>query len=229
MNELKKSDIIEWDVVNWSKALDLWERNIFTNDEKKLTCLELGGRRGGLSLWLAMKGNEVICSDYENPEPLASKIHKEHTFTGVINYQAIDATQIPYENHFDIIVFKSILGGISRNGNSSLSQKVIDEVFKALKPGGKLLFAENLHASAIHRFFRKRLTKWGKYWNYLKIEEVPGMFKKYESVSFDSVGFLGAFGRNEWQRKILGQLDTLIFDKLASRKMRYIVIGVAIK
>ncbi|MCO5272952.1 MAG: class I SAM-dependent methyltransferase [Cyclobacteriaceae bacterium] len=222
------NSIVEWDVINWSKALDHWERNVFTN-EKKLTCLELGGRRGGLSLWLATKGNEVICSDYENPEPIASKIHKEHSFIGTISYQAIDATQIPYEDYFDIIVFKSILGGISRNGNSHLNQKVIDEVFKALKPGGKLLFAENLEASAIHRFFRKRLTRWGKYWNYLTIDEVPMMFKKYENVSFESVGFLGAFGRNEWQRSILGHLDTVIFDKFLSRKMRYVVFGVATK
>lgn len=220
-------DIIEWDILNWSKALRFWQSHVPLG--AKLKCLELGSRRGGLSLWLANYGNDVICSDLESPENQAVILHQKYQYKGKIKYMAIDAMNIPFGNYFDIIVFKSILGGISRNGNSHLNQKVIDEVFKALKPGGKLLFAENLEASTIHRFFRKRLTRWGKYWNYLTIDEVPMMFKKYENVSFESAGFLGAFGRNEWQRSILGQLDTIIFDKFLSRKMRYVVFGVATK
>ena len=37
--------------------------------------------------------------------------------SSLIIYQDIDATNIPYENYFDIIVFKSIIGGIGRNNN----------------------------------------------------------------------------------------------------------------
>jgi hypothetical protein len=43
-------DIVQWDVKSWSRALDYWESNI---DWSKIqNGLELGGREGGLSLWL---------------------------------------------------------------------------------------------------------------------------------------------------------------------------------
>jgi len=219
---------VEWDVINWSKALKFWESNV-TLDNKGLKCLELGGRRGGLSLWLAIKGNHVICSDFQNPIEAASAIHSQNSFSGSIDYLAVDATQIPFENYFDIVVFKSILGGISRNGNSQLKQVVINEVYKSLKPGGKLLFAENLVASGAHQFFRKKLTKWGSYWNYLQLDEVNGLFKEFNSLRFGTAGFLGAFARMEYQRNLLGRLDTLIFDKVVNDKMKYIVFGVATK
>jgi SAM-dependent methyltransferase len=219
---------VEWDVVNWSKALKFWEKNVLL-DNGGLRCLELGGRRGGLSLWLAIKGNDVICSDFENPKQAASAIHSQFTFGGSIDYLAVDATKIPFENYFDIVVFKSILGGISRNNNSHLKQVVVDEVYKSLKPGGKLLFAENLVASDMHQFFRRKLTNWGSYWNYLRLEEVKDLLKQFNSVSFATAGFLGAFGRVEFQRNLLGKLDTLLFDKVVADKMKYIVFGVATK
>lgn len=219
---------VEWDVINWSKALKFWENKVIL-DNKNLRCLELGSRRGGLSLWLAIKGNHVICSDFENPKREASAMHNQFSFSGSIDYLAVDATQIPFENHFDIVVFKSILGGISRNENNHLKQVVINEVYKSLKPGGKLLFAENLVASGVHQFFRKKLTNWGTYWNYLQLEEIKELFKAFNSVDYSTAGFLGAFGRIESQRNLLGRLDTLIFDKVVKDKMKYIVFGVATK
>jgi SAM-dependent methyltransferase len=104
---------------------------------------------------------------------------------------AIDGKAIPFENHFDIVLFKSILGGIGRNGDTESRRKVISEIHKSLKPGGKLLFAENLGASRAHKFLRKRLTSWGSYWNYLEMEEVGELFNQYDSLIYDTAGFLG--------------------------------------
>lgn len=191
--------------------------------------MELGGRRGGLSLWLAMQGNNVVCSDLDNPREEASQIHRKYDCTDRITYQAIDATNIPYQDHFDIIVFKSILGGISRDGKTHLNQAVIDQIFKALKPGGKLLFAENLKASGLHQFFRKRLVRWGGSWNYLDLNMLPSLLAEFESIEYNTAGFLGAFGRSETQRKIFGQLDTILFDWSLSDQLKYIVFGYASK
>ena len=174
------SDCIQWDVHNWSKALSFWEKNVEL-DNKGLTCLELGSRRGGLSLWLAMKGNHVVCSDLNSPEQMASILHKKYSLPGKIEYEAIDATKIPYENHFDIVIFKSILGGIGRSGNSNLTRIVLEGIYKSLKPGGVLLFAENLIASRMHQFFRKKVVQWG-YWNYLRLDNVEKLLTKFESV-----------------------------------------------
>lgn len=221
------TDIIEWDVENWQHALLFWEKQL-PNDDQPLKCLELGGRRGGPSLWLASKGYEVVCSDLENPEKHATKLHSGYDLKGTICYEAISAVDVHYENEFDIIVIKSIIGGISRSGQDELQQKIIDECYKALKPGGKLLFAENLEASALHRFARNKFVKWGEEWNYLKFKNVPKLFTNWNKVHFETIGFLGAFGRSEKQRSFLGKVDKVL-KPVTPKKLRYVVYGVAVK
>lgn len=220
-------DIIDWDIENWSKAIDFWDKNISIKN-KNYQCLELGSRKGGLSLWLALNGNSVICSDINSPEKEASIIHKKYECHRKIKYESIDATKIPYHNHFDVIAFKSILGGISRDKRNKMKKKVVGEIHKALKPGGKLIFAENLEASIIHKYLRKYFTKWGSHWNYFRIEEINDVFSSYKSINYVTVGFLGAFGRNEEQRKILGRVDRIV-EKMIPQKNRYILIGIAEK
>jgi SAM-dependent methyltransferase len=176
-----------------------------------------------------MKGHHVICSDLTSPADKASLLHSKHKYTGTIEYEAIDATNIPYTSRFDVVVIKSILGGISMNGQSHLQDQVVHEVYKCLKPGGVLLFAENLVASRLHRFFRKRFTQWGNYWNYLEIKQLPVLFKEFAQLKWAAAGFLGAFGFNESNRSFFGKLDTLLVEKIVPARMKYIVYGVATK
>ena len=219
--------IIEWDVVNWARAIDYWSKNIDIKSSN-YTCLELGGRGGGLSLWLAINGNQVMCSDLTSPEEIAFYLHKKYNCTEQITYSAIDAKNIPYQNKFDIVIFKSILGGISANNNDKLKKEVIDEIYKSLKPEGKLLFAENLESSFLHKYLRKKFVNWGSRWNYLKYEEIGQVFSSFDQVEYHTVGFFGAFGRSEKQRKLLGKIDVLC-DRLVPKSKRYIVFGIAKK
>ena len=220
-------DIVDWDIVNWKKAINYWEKNIELK-MKSYSCLELGSNKGGLSLWLALNGNNVICSDLVSPIETASPLHKKYNCEVKINYASINATNIVHSNQFDLVVFKSILGGISRDGKNELKQKTIQEIYNSLKPGGKLLFAENLEASFLHKFLRKKFVKWGDAWNYLKYDEITALFDCFQKVDFITVGFFGAFGRSEKQRNILGEIDT-IFGWLIPKKKRYIVVGIAEK
>lgn len=227
MTSSQIQDIIEWDIVNWSNALKFWEEELGVHDEK-LSCLELGGRKGGPSLWLALKGHEVVCSDLTNPKEDASKLHNKYDYPGTISYEAIDASDIPYDQKFDLIVFKSILGGISRGGNSHINKVVLDQIEKALKPGGKLLFAENLESSLLHKVARKYFVKWGGEWNYFQYKNIEKDFVTFERFKFDTVGFFGAFGRTENQRQFLGRLDRGL-KFLTPKSKRYILFGVAEK
>jgi SAM-dependent methyltransferase len=186
-------DIIQWDVTSWSKALQYWDQNIDWN--KIENGLELGGREGGLALWLSLKGKTVVCSDLEGVKETAEPLHVRHNVTSLISYQDIDATNIPYENHFDVIVFKSIIGGIGRNNNIAIQQHVFDQIYKALKPGGKLLFAENLIASPLHQRLRKKFVNWGNSWRYVSLDEmkvkalaslVPLVDRKNKGIFFPS-------------------------------------------
>ena len=220
-------EIIEWDTVNWGKALEYWDHKVDLG-EPGLSCLELGAGKGGLSLWLALKGNDVVCSDVISPEPQAAARHARYSYPGTITYGAVDATNIPYRNHFDIVIFKSILGGISRGGRDGLKKQVVDEIYKALKPGGKLLFAENLSATFVHRFFRIHFVRWGGEWNYLRYDEILPLFSCFSKVDYTTAGFLALLGRNENQRCFLGKIDERI-TLVIPQKFRYVVIGVAEK
>lgn len=218
-------DIIDWDITNWWRAIGYLDKNVPAN-EKSTQCLELGAARGGLSLWLALRGNSVLCTDLKNPEPIAGEIHCKYECGINISYAALDATDIPFKNQFDIIVFKSILGGISQNNRNEYKAKTLNEIYGALKPGGMLLFTENLAATNLHRFLRRKYGTPG--WNYLDINEVEELFSAFKTIKYTTTGFFGCFGRTEKQRILLGHLDGLLEFIIPKRK-RYILSGIATK
>jgi SAM-dependent methyltransferase len=220
-------DILQWDVKSWSKALTYWEKSIEWDEVQN--GLELGGREGGLSLWLALKGKAIICSDLKDVKNTAEQLHLLYDVSSWINYEDIDATNIPYENYFDLILFKSIIGGIGRNDNYEIQKKVFKEIHKALKPGGKLLFAENLSASPLHQLLRKQFVNWGSSWRYVSVEEMEEFLEEFSSYQMKTTGVLGAFGRNESQRNFLSIIDDLILNKVCPGGWKYISYGIAEK
>lgn len=220
-------DIISWDIRSWSSALYYWEENVQWDNVQK--CLELGARSGGLSLWLALKNKQVICSDVKNTRNNAGKLHKAYEVESLVSYQDIDATDIPYRDYFDLIIFKSIIGAIGANNNYSMQRKAFQEIHKALKKGGYLLFAENLVGSPLHMLLRKWFVPWGNYWRYITIAEIKDFLRDFFYYQTRTTGFLAAFGRNEAQRTTLSILDKKMFNKLCPDRWKYIGYGIAIK
>ena len=220
-------EIIQWDVRAWSKALKFWEKNIYWKEN--MTALDLGAREGGLSLWLAQKGVNTVCSDYSNAKKQAEPLHSKHKLSATIDYQDIDATNIPYENHFDIIIFKSIIGGISQGADIEIQKKVFEEIEKALKPGGVLLFAENLSSTQLHKKLREKFNKWGDYWRYLSLADMKNLLAPFESYKIQTTGFLGTFGRNEKQKNLLTRIDEISFNHITPANWKYIGYGIAQK
>jgi hypothetical protein len=49
----------------------------------------------------------------------------------------------------------------------------------------------------------------------------------FRKVEYRTVGLLGALGRTEPQRNLLGRIDRLFADRLAPEAWRYIIVGVA--
>ncbi len=227
MNKQTIQDIIQWDVQSWQKALHFWETELrFASD---MNALELGGRQGGLSLWLSLKGIQTTCSDLEKVEETASILHEKYAVRDLVVYQDIDATKIPFENHFDLIVFKSIIGGVGSNDNLEAQREAFKQIYKALKPGGKLFFAENMVASPLHLFFRRRFVNWGNRWRYVTLQEMHDFLRYFSSIELKTTGFLATFGRSESQRKFLSFFDRILFNHITPKSWRYIGYGVAVK
>ena len=218
-------DIIQWDVTNWSKALSQWQPIVENN--KFENSLAIGEREGGLSLWLASNGIRVICTDYiEFSQELPLRLHKKHKVEGLVSYDRQDIIQLTYEeNSFDLIVFKSVLGGLGSLESQTLAFK---EIHRVLKPGGYLLFAENTSATKVHQFARKRFTSWGSRWYYPTEMDFKFLTKNFSQFEFQTRGIFSAFGRTETQRKILSFFGNLIHH-ITPSKWKYILIGIARK
>lgn len=224
--ELSK-DIIEWDVENWANALPFWEERL-PDTLSNLKALEVGARRGGLSLYLALKGANVICSDLQKPSAGASSIHKRYSIEHLVDYLAVDVTSIDFpDDHFDVVAFKSLLGGVGRGGPNH-QHRAMDEIFRVLKPGGSLIFAENLSGSRAHMWARRRFTDWGDSWRYPTIKEIKGLTAKFSASCYRAYGCLGAFGRTEGHRRVLAGFDSML-DPLLGESVKYILFGYARK
>ncbi len=218
------SDIIEWDIVNWSKSLAFFEKSGIDFDGKK--ALAIGERHGGLSLWLALNGAEVISTDLNGVSEEAKKKHRAHGVSEKVSYSNQNILSIDYpDNSFDIVMFKSVIGAL---GKKELQQQAICEIHRVLKQGGVLLFSENLVSSPLHGWLRKKFIRWASYWRYISIGEAKEYCSGFSSYNYNTAGFLGAFGRSEGQRAILGRFDGFLHG-LLPQNYHYIIFGIAKK
>lgn len=216
-------DIVEWDVGNWWRAIRFWEEKLGTSDLKGKKVLDIGGRSGGLSLYWALKGASVVCSDINDDGfEKARELHRKYGEEDKVRYEVIDATDIPYEEFFDIICFKSVLGGVGYNDNFAAQKKMMGSIHRALKKNGQVFFAENLAASPFHQFTRRWLRKWGGHWRYIQISEMGVLTEEFSEAEYRTIGFLGIFGRVKGLSGVLNFLDKK-FDQYVNDADKYIV------
>lgn len=160
MDLLLKEKILEWDYITWWKALEFWETSGIHCD-KNTKVLDIGARGGGISLYWALKGGMVHCTDLdESFIKEATQLHHEFQVGDNIVYECLDAVEMQREAEYDIICFKSVLGGIGYNNNYEKQKIAISNMYKALKPGGHLIFVENLVGTGLHTFCRKSLKSY---------------------------------------------------------------------
>ncbi|MDB4016223.1 class I SAM-dependent methyltransferase [Flavobacteriaceae bacterium] len=225
MNKQNIKLYFEWDTISWSRTLLICHKYLESNRGKYV--LEVGSRHGGLSLMLAKEyGMEVVCSDLNNPETSAQLLHKKYITNHTIQYKAIDCMQIDYkDNSFDFVFFKSVIGALGACEKQSLA---FQEIFCVLKPGGVLLFAENLECSVFHMYLRRKFVPWSSHWHYPKLNDINLFLENYNFVEINTTGFFATFARAKFIRTFLSYFDVVI-DKILPKKNKYIVYGAAIK
>ena len=232
------NDIIGWDTSVWGQSLKFFDENVDFRNVK--IALELGsGSNGGYSLYFASKDIDTICSNPFGDFESAKKVHSKYDFSTKIIYEKIDALDIPYENKFDCISFKSIMGVLGnreeRFKNINAQKKMISNVSKSLKKGGYLIFAENLKGSKFHQYILNKYG-WGKNykgWRYFSITDyfdiVGGDFTL---LNYKTTGVLGNMVSKkeirfkESLKRIFGKIDTFILDKLLKENSRYVIFAV---
>ena len=223
-------DAIGWDTVNWLKAIPFWESRVAC---KFWECraLEIGaGGNGGLSLWLADRGAQVTCSGYRGVSQEVRTAHATYRLSKQIEYAELDATPMHGEEEYDVIAHKSVLGGIVRGKGLECARNVVREIATALRPGGTIIFAENLSGTPFHRLLRTRFGAGRNQWHYFTPGELISLYSDFSSVEVTTFGFMGCFGgSSEPLRKVLGHCDSLLFDHLTPSSWHYIMAGIAVK
>ena len=197
-NEKLLRDIVEWDVSTWRKAVRYWDRYV---DDRLLPTegrmlLEIGAGGGGVTLMFALKGFACTCTDKGKDFGQARALHEAYGVAGRVTYADVDALALPFANaSFDVVVFKSVLGAISRDGHRERAEAAVAEMLRVLKPGGALLFAENLLGTRLHRGLRRRFKRWGTSWNYVTLERMGELLAAFDEVDLHSYGYFSAFFR----------------------------------
>jgi len=216
----------QWEVRSWSRALPLWQRAMVHLPAGQRTALALGERDGGLSLYLARHGFLTVCSDLHGPTEDARRLHRTFGVEQGVSYEAIDAMAIHWaDKSFDVVIFKSMLGAL---GSKERQLQAIREMHRVLKPGGVLLFAENLRGTAVHRFLRRRFVPWDRYWRYLDLHADRDLFAPFGRIREGSTGLLANLGRTERQRDVLACVDAVVAP-IVPAGWRTILFGAAFK
>jgi len=224
------SDAFVWDARNWSKATEFWDRQIDGLRGKK--GLEIGAYKGGITLLFALNGADMTCSDTIASQDKARQFHSLYNLKRSPKYIKKDVLELDEIDQYDFVVFKSVMGEVGKNGCSENIEKAFSNIHKALKPGGKLFFCENLRASPLHMLYRKlhvsKETPWRSYWNY----ETPAFYKNalspFSVVAQKSYGLFGEMGKTPIVVSMLGAIGRIIAP-IVPPSARYILFCVATK
>lgn len=223
------SSIIEWDVFTWSRALSFW-RSHARGSLVDAKVLEIGARDGGLTHWLVHEGAfEVTATDVGFPTERAAISHRDYIQSGRVRHESLDATRITQTGEYDVVVFKSVLGSIGGTLGRAGQAAAIEGMLRALRPGGILLWAENLAASPMHEAARRQWVPWADRWLYPTLAELRRLLMPFSSTEWSSAGFTAAFGRTESQRRLLASLDAAVLEWVVPREWNYVAFGVSRK
>ena len=90
---------------------------------------------------------------------------------------------------------------------------------------GVLFFAENLCATRLHLYLRRKLNRWGKAWNYLSLARMQELLVPFRLAEFHTYGLVGCFWKDHALTKAL---DALLCGQKPSAR-HYMCYGVAEK
>jgi SAM-dependent methyltransferase len=218
-------DLVGWDVRTWSAAFEFWQR-VVPEAPPALDCLEIGAGPGGPSLWLALQGHRVLCTNQAMTVEIASPLHERYEYPGTITYQTLDARDLPFDAEFDLVVFKSVLGGV---GDDAEQERTVASLHRALKPGGHLLFAENIRGTVVHGAARAAMNRRrNANWRFNSLGRLRELLGSFGDVQLRTTGVTALFGTTEPRRAALAGVDRIL-NPITPPPWRYMAYGVATK
>jgi hypothetical protein len=204
-----------WNYKSWSHAFKV---SNFQLPNRLDRILEIGASRHSMvSLIFDGLASEIVISYYTGEQRegieqyLASVRQKYHLKSKYVLEQA-DATTV--EGSFDIVIMKSVLGGLFRQKSSTISDAtgfIGSLVSRAVKPEGLLISIDNGKS-----IFERALSRFGarkNQWRFFSKSELSGAIRQTEfgvisSFSFETrLGYVGYILDNY----VIYPLDLILF------------------
>ena len=166
-------------------------------DLKNKKVLEIGAGIGINALIMAEKGANVFALDISKERlHLLKRLSERYNFSESIHPCIMPAELLGFKDEsFDIVYTKSVLIHLDL-------EKVIPEIYRVLKKGGKAIFVEPLKYHPVVNLYRRFCApkEWrtlAKYFSIKSIEEVGKKFDDFHHKEF----FLKSFISFMWQFK----------------------------
>ena len=207
-----------WNFNSWSHAL---KESNFQLPNKLDSILEIGASRHSMvSLIFDGLAREIVISYYteeqkEGVERYLSYVRKNYNLKSNYVLEQIDAKKV--EGSFDIVIMKSVLGGIFRRNSSTISDvsSFIESFIKrTIKPNGMLISIDN--GKSILENILSRFGARKNHWRFfekaqLKRASSQTEFGVISSFSFETrLGFVGYIVDNY----VIYFLDLILFKFL---------------
>lgn len=206
--KLKYLDRI-WGGILWKKFIFYIESSIENNYniDSNVVFLELGAREGYISE-IFRENFKIIVSDISYNMKCIEKSTPE------FEYKNLNCLDINLQDEsVDIVVFKSVLGGLKSAENQIVA---FQEIHRVLKPNGLVIFAENVRGSLFHRLLRALKHKNRlNYWRYISNADFSKIVEdtNFKVLSAEYKGVLSGLGfTNIFFDSILSKLDKYILQ-----------------
>lgn len=231
--QLPIDEIIEWDVLNWSQLIKYWQP-VLEDLPRSSKILAVGERNGGLSLWLALLGFDVVCTDLKETTEQAIQLHKKYNVAHKIQYRTLDLVNVEEQpEQYDVVIAKSVIGGLkaikskSATRSFAVQKNAVQSIHRLLKPGGYFFSAENLQGGVLVRKARE-MRKKDKGWRHLSFEELHELYAAYTLVQTKTFGILPTFFSRRLYNNVMYFINRYLLFFMP-RSSRYIAFTMAQK
>jgi hypothetical protein len=208
-------DCCGWNKKTWADAVE-FAISALPDDLREKKIIEIGASdKSTVAPIFATRGAHVLCSYYSKPpgfiensqlKYVRSKYHIEEIPT-------IETSVTELSGRYDVIIMKSVLGGVFRNDNYKDLGTLIRRLLRDnVSVGGAILTIDNGYIAPFHKLRRHRGTG-GNSWSYLAQHKLTESLADLD-VTIKGFGYLNVasaslqFGRNcEFLNSLVYYLD----------------------
>jgi hypothetical protein len=206
-------DCCGWNKKTWADAIE-FAISALPDDLRSKTILEIGASdRSTVAPIFAARGARVYCSYYSKPPGLIENAHLKYIRTKyhlTAMIPTFEASIAEITGRFDVIIMKSVLGGIFRNDDYDAIGGMIHKLLRDnVSDDGFILTVDNGYIGPFHQLRRYRGTG-GKSWSYLARDRLAASLAGLD-VTMQGFGYLNVASASLQFGRHCEFLNTLVY------------------